>query len=147
MIRAAVLAALCGAAGAAGAAEVVLCEGFRASAENIPEPWEANSRSFANGAVRLALIDTVEPAAGAFHLMILSPPYDELGGRQCRLVGAGAGMGFAGLSFEGLSAAYDPARGLTWTLPVRHFDPVTAGFRDGVLSVTLNQATGQIVVR
>ena len=116
---------------------------WRASAANLAEPWEGNTRTFANGAVRIAVIDTVEPAAAAFHLMVLSPPYDELGLRQCRLVSAGGGHGFATLSLDGMEAGYDPATGLTFVLASGRYTaeglvlPTT-------LSVTVNQATGQI---
>lgn len=116
---------------------------WRASAANLAEPWETNTRTFANGAVRIAVIDTVEPAAAAFHLLILSPPYDELGLPQCRVLSAEGGGGFAALSLEGLEAGYDPALGLTLVLASGRYSdeglthPTT-------LSVTLNQATGQI---
>ena len=86
----------------AAAQEAVPCD-WAARADGIVEPWEDNTATFANGAVRLALIDTVEPAAGAFHLLILSPPLGELGERQCRTLGIG-GMGFAGLDFASLQA-------------------------------------------
>ena len=35
---------------------------WRASAWLLAEPWEANSRTFANGDVRIALIDAIEQA-------------------------------------------------------------------------------------
>lgn len=122
------------------AQQVTPCD-WQASAENIPEPWEKHSRTFANGAVRLAVIDTVEPAAGAFWLLILSPPHDELGARQCRLVG-GRDMGFGGMAFAGLTASYEPSTGLSFSLPVRGFDGERA--LDRTLRVTLDQATGAI---
>lgn len=128
-------------AGTAAAQDVQECD-WQASARAIAEPWETNTRTFSNGKTRLALLDTVEPAAGAFWLLILSPPYSELGDRQCRVIGRN-GMGFAGMDFASLSASYDPARGLTFLVPVQIYgspDYVTA-----TLSVTLNQATGQIV--
>lgn len=127
--------------GQAQAQEVVECD-WKASAANIAEPWEAHTRTFSNGKTRLALIDTIEPAGGALWLLILSPPYDELGDRQCRMVGY-RGIGFLNLDFAAMQASYDPARGLTFRLP-------GALYGDGVnntaitLSVTLNQATGAI---
>lgn len=124
----------------AAAQDVFDCD-WQASARNIPEPWEAHSRSFSNGQTRLALLDTIEPAAGAFWLLVLSPPYSELGDRQCRVVGH-AGMGFSGLDFARLKAGYDPARGLTFTLPGQIFED--GGFAAVTVSVTLNQATGAI---
>lgn len=118
---------------------------WRASAQALVEPWDApeNTRTFANGDVRLAIIDTIEPAAGAFHLIILSPPYDEVGGRQCQVVSANSSVGFTGLTLDGMTSAYDPAIGLTFTLEAGAYDPNTGGL-PRTLTVTLNQATGGI---
>ena len=127
----------------AAAQEVRQCDEL-ASAQAIAEPWDENTRTFANDRVRLAIIDTLEPAAAAFHLMILSPPYDELGSRQCRLVGLGNKLGFAGLSLDGLSSSYDPAKGLTWELPATVYDAATGGFQQAPLSVTIDQSSGEI---
>ncbi|MDU8927453.1 hypothetical protein RXV86_08665 [Alisedimentitalea sp. MJ-SS2] len=128
------------------AQEVEPCE-WQASAWNLAEPWEQNTRTFANGNVRLALLDTVEPAAGAFHVLVLSPPYDEVGGRQCRTVSMGGGIGFSGADFSTLDASYDPSVGLIFTMQVRRFDPDSGDFLPATLRFTLNQATGHIGVR
>ena len=143
MIRA--LAALALLAAPAAAQEVLDCD-WQAGARNIPEPWEAHTRTFANGQTRLAVLDTVEPAAGAFWLLVLSPPYSELGDRHCAVIGRG-GMGFAGIDFGALDAGYDPARGLIFTLPVTVYDDATGGVAPDVLTVVLNQATGRIDTR
>jgi hypothetical protein len=141
------LVALCALTGAASAQTVDACLDYRTSAAALVEPWELNTRLFANGAVRLAVMDTVEPAAGAFHLMILSPPYDELGSRSCTVVSGGDGVGFAGLTLNGMAADYDPAVGLIFRLPARRYVPETGGFADAMLRVTLNQATGLVTAR
>lgn len=122
-------------------ADVLPCD-WQARADAIVEPWEANTRTFSNGKTRLALLDTIEPAAGWAWLLVLSPPNDELGGRQCRVVGLN-GMGFAGMDFAQLASGYDPSVGLTFAVPVQVMAP------DGrmwwqTLSVTLNQATGAL---
>lgn len=122
------------------AQEAVPCD-WPARADSIVEPWEANTRTFANGKVRLALLDTAEPAAAAFHILVLSPPYDELGLRQCRTVGLN-GMGFAGADFSSLEAEYDPAVGLIFTMGVQLYGE--ADFVPRTLRFTLNQATGAI---
>ncbi len=129
-------------ASAQSAIDVLECD-WHASARNIPEPWEAHTRSFSDGKTRIAMLDTIEPAAGWAWILVLSPPEGELGGRQCRVIGSD-GMGFSGMSFDQLSASYDPARGLVYSLPTQRFDPMTAGYEDGVLSFVLNQATGDI---
>jgi hypothetical protein len=125
------------------AQEVMPCD-WQSSARNVVEPWEDNSRTFANGDVRLINFDTIEPAVGFAYLMILSPPYDELGDRQCAVIGAESGVGFAGLDFDSLEAGYDPAVGLVFDLVVRGYDPETAKTPRKFLNVTLNQATGAI---
>lgn len=122
------------------AQEAVPCD-WAALADNIAEPWEANTRTFSQGKVRLALLDTTEPAAAAFHILILSPPYDELGLRQCRTLGLN-GMGFAGADFGSLQAEYDPAIGLIFTMNVQEYDGMDCTLR--TLRFTLNQSTGAI---
>jgi hypothetical protein len=116
-----------------------ICDGWQSQAWNLAEPWEANTRSFANGAIRVALIDTVEPAAAAYFLLVLHPlPGDEMEARVCHLVGEGPLTGFAGMDFAALAPAYDPATGLTLTLPVTRMD-ANGGFFTDRLSVTINQ--------
>ncbi|WP_341368285.1 hypothetical protein [Yoonia sp. BS5-3] len=56
----------------AAAQEAIPCD-WQASAQHLVEPWEENSRTFANGDVRVAALDTIEPAAGFAYLMVLSP--------------------------------------------------------------------------
>lgn len=130
--------------GAAVAQEIGACDDWRSSVAMLAEPWEENTRIFANGEVRLALIDTFEPAAAAFHLIILSPPYDELGFGQCARVSGAEGSGFAGLDVAATKADYDPAKGLMFTIPATRWIMETDTYVDAVLTVTLNQATGAI---
>ena len=132
----------------AGAQAVLDCGGWQASARNIPEPWDRHSRTFANGNVRVTMLDTVEPAAGAFYLMIIAPPFDELGSRNCAVIGSEAGgMGLGGMIFDQLDATYDPGIGLTVRVPVSLFAPSTGGFDPAILAVVINQATGVIAPR
>lgn len=140
MIR--LVLALCLAPFAAMGQNALPCSGI-ARADSIPEPWAENTRTFANGEVRLAVIDTVEPAVGAYWLLVMHPPRDELGLRHCTLVGHG-NLGFAGMDFAALNAGYDPALGLTFTLPVQAFNPETGGIDPHMLSVTVNQSTGRV---
>jgi hypothetical protein len=118
------------------AQEVGTCDDFRTQASNLAEPWQDNTRLFANGAIRIALMDTLEPAAGAFHLMILSLPADELGLPQCRVVSATGTMGFAFLTLDDLIPGYDPANGLSFDLAGQAFQPDTGDFKDGRLMIT-----------
>lgn len=137
------LAAFAALAAPASAQSIEDCD-WRASLHAMAEPWEDNTRTFANGNVRLAVTDTIEPAAGAFHLAILSPPYDELGGRQCQVISADGNIGFAGLTLDDMTSDYDPAIGLTFTLKAGAYNPETGGTLPQTLTITLNQATGEI---
>lgn len=125
-----------------GAQTVSECD-WRASVQAIAEPWEEMTARFANGAVRLAVLDVVEPALGAFHLLVLSPPFDETGSRQCRVVSLEQSLGFAALSLREAKASYDPANGLTVRMnAIRWVESDT--FFDALLTVTINQATGAV---
>jgi hypothetical protein len=130
--------------GAALAQDIGACDDYRTSVAMLAEPWEENTRIFADGTVRLALIDTFEPAAAAFHLVILSPPYDELGFGQCARVSGAEGSGFAGLDVAATEAEYDAAQGLTFTIPATRWIMEKDEYVPAVLTVTLNQATGAI---
>jgi len=113
-----------------------------ARADSIVEPWKDNTRTFANGAVRLALLDVVEPAAGALHLLILSPPHNELGERQCLTLGMSENIGFSNAEFDTLTADYDASVGLVFEMTVQVFDG--EDYRPAILRFTLNQATGDV---
>ena len=131
------------------AATVTPC-GDATRADTIAEPWEENTATYADGQVRIALLDMVEPAGGALKLLVISPPRDELGLRQCRVVGLDNGLGFYDMDFASRKASYDPSRGLTITLDARHHpgdeDPLgDEGWFQ--LAVTINQQTGQITTQ
>lgn len=142
----ALIAALALLATPAAAQEVVDCE-WQAQAANIAEPWEANTATFANGNVRLAKLDVGEPAFGGFFLLILSPPYGELGERQCRVLTFPETGGFAGIDFERLEAAYDPSVGLMFTVPINLYVGDAVSATPALLRFSLNQATGAISPR
>ena len=135
-------AALALTAAPAAAQSVADCD-WLASAWNLVEPWETHSRTFANGAVRLALLDAIEPGAVPFHLLLLSPPYDEMGGRMCKVISEQPGIGFANIFWDDLEAGYDPAVGLKIHVPVE----IWIGTNNSVvrgLRLTLNQASGAV---
>lgn len=127
------------------AQQISNCE-WQARADAIVEPWEANTRTYANGDVRLALLDTVEPAAGAYHVLVISPPFGEVGDRQCRTIGMSQGVGFSGVDFGSLIAKYDPEHGLTFALDVQRFVPDAGDFLPAKLLFSVNQSTGFIGV-
>ena len=125
----------------AAAQSVNPCD-WQASAQALVEPWEGNTRVFANGDVRLAAIDTIEPASGADYVLVLSPPRSDLGERQCRVIGYDAQVGFAAVYFDQLTADYDPAIGLLFDVPVQIVTADGSFTNGGQLSITLNQSTG-----
>lgn len=127
------------------AQSVTPCD-WQASAQALVEPWEENTKQFGNGAVRLAALDTIEPAVASAYLLVLSPPLNEIGERQCRVVGFDDQMGFAALYFDKLTTDYDPATGLIFELPVQIVTADLSFSNGALLSVTLNQSSGDIGV-
>lgn len=125
----------------AGAQVVGGCDGWINDIRNVD--WDQSSRTFADGAIRLVQIDTAEPAAAAMHLMVLFPhPEDPF--QDCRIVSAAEGVGFAALSLDRATAEYDPARGLTMTVPgLSYEDPQGVPL---LLPVTVDQAAGTVSV-
>lgn len=144
MIRTLAAAALiAGLAAPALAQDVSDCD-LRSSARNLAEPWEDSTRTFAQGAIRLAVIDMIEPAGAPFYLLVLSPPYDEIGDRQCRMIGGSTGMGLYSIDLAGATAAYEAARGLVVSVPTRVYGDASGQPTASRLTVTINQATGEI---
>jgi len=140
-MRALVAAAFFAAALPAVAQDVSDCD-WRADMRFIAEPWETSSRTFANGDVRLVLLDTYEPAMVPFQIAVISPPHDELGWPQCMVIGA-----FNEIDFAALAAAYDPAVGLIFSVPVKIYDGMTDSTPNARLGFSLNQSTGAVVAR
>lgn len=145
------LLALIAAAPAPVAAQSVGDCGEIVSARNLPEPWEDHSAGYAEGQVRVAVIDTREPAAAARHLMVLSPPRDEIGDRQCRLVSLLPGegpdqhpTGFTDIDFAAREASYDPQTGLEIVLPVEAFHSEAQRFDWAEMRVWISQSTGDV---
>ncbi len=119
---------------------------WQARADAIVEPWEDNSAPFANGAIRIALLDVIEPAAAAFYLLVLHPPYDEVGGRTCTIVGLDEGLGYASIVFSELTADYDPETGLEITVPASIYLPEQSFQNAAILTIIVNQSTGDVTV-
>mgnify|MGYP000510063448 CR=1 FL=1 len=129
---------------AADAQEVSVCD-IALQMDKIASPEDLNVRHFANGQVLVAVVyDVRADAAQALSVLVVSPPLDEHGQRQCRLVGASDVAGYAALILDKADAAYDPAIGLTVSFPAVVM-PTTESLGDKIdLAVTINQATGQI---
>jgi len=118
---------------------------------NIVEPWEDNSRTYANGNIRVAWLDTGgEPVCCSSHLLILMPSGDgsnEPIYRQCRVASARPGEGFFSVDVAGINASYDPAKGLLLSVPIGHWHQ---GMETGApaipdrMELRINQATGTV---
>ena len=117
------------------------CDSADANAGNID--WSEPTRTYANGNIRFIKLDIEEPACCAIFLMILYPAGDDPF-LSCTLVGRSDGFGWADLSLSEAGSSYDPAKGLTVTVPIRVFDG--EDFRDETLMVTINQSYGSVLV-
>lgn len=117
-----------------------------ADARHIVEPWEDHIRSFANGAVRIAMLDSGDLSAGSLRVLVLTPPYDGPdGARYCHLIGWTEEVGFATLRFGSMIPTYDPSTGLSLAVPARFYDPDLDISNAGLLQITVNQATGEVI--
>jgi hypothetical protein len=118
---------------------------FETTAMAIAEPWEANTRSFADGDIRIAVMDTWEPALGAYYLMVLfwSGADTEADIRYCSLVSNGS-LGFVSMTLDGLTSRYDPALGLVLSVPTTFYNPSDDELEEGVLEVVLNRKTLEV---
>lgn len=120
---------------------------YAADVRSIAEPWEKNTRSFYDGNVRVALLDTGgEPVCCSVHLLILAPDKnDEMGGRFCKIVGDLEARGFAGIDFARLTTRYDAGRGLLITFPYQlYVDGLSS--KSGIARVRVNLERATISV-
>lgn len=142
----AALSLLFAASAPAHAVQVRECD-ETASLQSLAEPWEKHIRSFYEGNVRVAMLDTGgEPVCCSVHLLIMIPDKsDEMGGRLCRLVGSQDSLGFNGIDFARLQARYDASRGLLLTFPyILYVDGIKS--KSGVARIRVNTASGQVSV-
>ena len=117
-----------------------------ASAWNLAEPWEKNTKLFSKGDIRVALVDTGgEPVCCSMHLLILSPNKDEQAEyRSCHLVSDHEGLGFVAIDFASLSASYDPKKGLLISFPYALYNDEGGPQKQGVGKVRINSADGTV---
>lgn len=115
-------AALLAAAVPVTAAEVRDCD-FAASLQTLVEPWEKNIRSYYNGQVRVALVDTWgEPACCSTHLLIMIPSNEAPAeGRVCKVVGDKGTTGFQAIAIDKIKTSYDAKRGLLISFPYKRY--------------------------
>lgn len=124
------------------------CNPALAQADSIVEPWEDNTLTVSAGEVRLAVLDAIEPGAVPYHLLILTPPYGELGARMCWLVSQGAGgIGFSSLTLAGRSVATDAIGRVTLVLQAGTFNDITGVSDPATLSLTIDPSTGVVTAQ
>lgn len=139
-------AALLAATLPAAAVQVRDCD-FAASLQTIVEPWEKNIRSYYDGKVRVALVDTWgEPACCSTHLVIMIPNNDETAhSRICKVVGDQGTNGFQDIQVRHIKTRYDPGRGLLIEFPFkRYVDGIR--FQPGLGRVRVNLQRGTVTV-
>jgi len=142
MKRVPLFAALIALAAAPVAAQALRdCDTFEANARNIYGPYDETIREYANGAIRVIALDTSEPACCSYHLMV-THPHPEEPYLLCSLVSRDEQLGYGALYMHQIGAEYDPATGLTVTVPAGHWDGTSMAPEQIVL--TVNQATGTV---
>ncbi|NOX39841.1 MAG: hypothetical protein GXP05_04810 [Alphaproteobacteria bacterium] len=126
-----------------GAQQISKCDA-RAQAANIAEPWSANSRSFADGDVRLTVLETPGSETAAFRILILTPPRNALGERLCRIISYQREAGFFGVTLSWMGTSYDPLYGLVFDIPVQIFVASTGKNKPARLHLTVDRSIGAI---
>lgn len=100
-------------------------------------------RSFYNGMVTLLRLDSEEPAAASAGLAILMPSGD--GSDEPAFITCHAYRYFGAIDFDAMVAEYDPARGLTLTIPTSDPDFDSGGTVPGrPIRVMINAGNGTI---
>ncbi len=101
-------------------------------------------KTYYNGDVRVALIDTDgEPVCCSVHVLVYVPTSDGLG-RDCYAVSQGDGLGYVDILFNEITSAYDSHSGLDLTIPWVTYD----GDRgEGTIRVDLRRSQKVRVVR
>ena len=127
-------------------AVIVLECGDLAPAEALIEPWEDTTRSFSNGAIRIAALDLGEPDCCPQHLAVLIPA-NMYGGRACFLVARNRLLpnGWVRVGIDEAEASRDGTPGLRVSVPVYSYDPTTGGAdlaSRRVIALRIRQAAG-----
>ena len=102
-------------------------------------PASQNVRTYANGDIKIMHLNTYfEPAGGASHLMVIYPRKNDFFPHS-RIIST-----FSYIFLPQTKSTYDPATGLTLTIPVSIFDGEDFVMRN--LTLTINQESEEIVV-
>jgi len=127
--------------------------GMLNSIDLIQEPWEKNTKTFYNGKVRVAAIDTQgEPACCSSHLVLLVPQNDEIGSVSCFVVSQvrydssePSYLGFQSVSVAGITSKYEAGKGLLLSVPfTTYIDGIDSN--RGRAKVRINLQKGTVVL-
>jgi len=139
------LAAMMIATANAQAQEVRSCNDVSVGIETLVTPVANNVRTFYNNRIQIYNIDTIEPAAAPAGIVIVlpsSPEDDPIGGSKCLAI-----RGFSAINIKAARAAYDPAKGLSLSIPTRKFDPETDKFKSGPrLNISINLQRFEVTI-
>ena len=119
-----------------------------ASAGLIVEPWEQNTRTFYNGQVRVAVVDTGgEPVCCSSYLVVIYPNVDdELGGRSCTMLSQGERSGWAGVDVKAIRTSYNATTGLSLAVPVSVLRDDDTGVRKVTINLRLDLRTSKLTI-
>ena len=87
----------------------------------LAEPWESHTRLYEQDEVRLAIIDRLEPAASAVHLLVLTHPFDHAGIPACYRISRDKRYGFAEMDLPD-TVELTQKQSLSFDLPVAYYD-------------------------
>lgn len=89
----------------------------------VAEPWGENTRVFAEGAVRLVVLNTGEPAFASYHLLVMFWGGNDFGMVEhfCQITSLSR-LGFYDVTLASMESRYDPSLGLVLTVPVSLYD-------------------------
>ncbi len=130
--------------GPVAAQQVQPCESngtfpYETTALAIAEPWEDNTRIFAEGQVRITIMDTYEPALGALYLMVIFEPMGQAADfRTCVLVSNGF-AGFPNMTLEGLNVREIEGQGMRFHVPTTFYNPTDDEVEYGYLEVMVDR--------
>ncbi|MGJ8536601.1 MAG: hypothetical protein ACSHW2_05570 [Parasphingopyxis sp.] len=98
-------------------------------------------RTFYDSAVTLLQIDTIEPAAASGGIVVMMWTGSELSDLD-RLCWVTSGHG--GVDVDATTSSYDPAEGLTLSVPTRRYSQEDGSLIEGAIRFRLNADTGTL---
>lgn len=116
------------------------CDGDELTLLQIGEDGEG-IRSFYDGSVTLLRIDTIEPAAASGGLVVMMWTGSDLSDID-RLCWVNTGHGL--VDIDATQSSYDPAEGLTLTIPTARIDQSSGQRIDGAIRFRLNVGAGTL---